>query len=182
MFSATFSSWMNQNIFSRFVWIPCVPPRPSSLNLLFWNAAAAEARGNAEKIKCNCSLPGSRLPSQLLWWHLPPYTQTGRVRHANDQRGHGYREIWTLFGGKTILLEHLYIWPRFQKDLEVVLVSLNTLLYICKGVRFRKVQVTVILPLNGVSFVYSSSETGKFKEKQLWCRIPPKTAATFGFS
>lgn len=132
-----------------------------------------------EKIKCSHSPPGSRLPSQLLWQHLPQAAGSA----TNDQREHRYREVWTLKAKPFYLGIYIY-GLDFRNIWELCMVSLNTqvLLYIYKGVRFRKVQGTFIFPLNGVSLVCWLSEAGKRGEEQLWCRIPPKAAATLGLA
>lgn len=171
---------MNQNAFSIFDWMS-LPYSP--WNLPFWNVAAAEAKGNAEKIKRSCSLPGSRLPSQLLWWHPPPYRQTDRqqgpsalmIAEGRDAGRFGHcLEAKPFYPGI-----HKYA-QDFRKIWGLFLVSLNTvvLFCICKA-SLERYKLPSSSLWTGVSNVYWSSEIGKLQEKQLWYWIPPKQLPHF---
>lgn len=69
----------------------------------------------------------------------------------------------------------------FRKIWGLFLVSLNTvvLFYICKATDFKRYKLPSSSLWMGVSNVYWSSETGKLREKQLWCQIPPKQLPHF---
>lgn len=140
------------------MWIS-LPPQ-SSLSLPFWNAAAAEAGSREDKMQL--------LSTRLQAAQSAPLaaSASGSRVSAGDQIGHRYREVWTL-KAKPFYLS-IYIHDTdFRKFWGLCMFSLNTqvLLYICKGVRFRKVQDT--------SPVYWFSEVGKLTE-ELQCRIFPQ--------
>lgn len=158
---------MNQNLFSRFVWVSHTPPSELIKPALLKCCSSWSKRQHREdktqplsaRLQAAQPAPLTASAAALM---MEKGADTGRFGYCLEAKPF-YPGIYT-YG------------PDFRRIWGLVLVSF------WKGVRFRKLQVTFVLPLNRVSLFCRSSKTGKLRERQLWCRIPPKTAAKFGLS